>query len=48
MKRTLDRVALDQLEDALALETDALASTYLDGAIDEAANAFVTRKRSST
>ena len=48
MKRTLDTIALDQLEAALAMETDALASTYLDSAIDEASNAFVTRKRSST
>ena len=48
MKRTLDRIALGQLEAALALDTDALASTYLDTTIDEAANAFVTRKRSST
>ncbi len=48
LKRTLDRIAFAQLEEALALETDALAASYLDTAIDDASSAFVNRDRSST
>ena len=45
MKRTLDRLSLPDLEDALAMETEALVAMYSESAIDEARQAFAGRRR---
>ena len=45
MKRTLDRLAIAELETALGLETEALVAMYSESAIDEAQKAFAGRRR---
>ena len=45
MKRTLDRINMTELEMALEIETDALAASYSDSAIDEAEEAFAGQRR---
>ena len=45
MKRTLDRINMTELDMALEIETDALAASYSDSAIDEAEEAFAGQRR---